>query len=115
VPDTDGGEVDGEAAVTVYWRPGCFFCSRLVRGLRRDGVVIDLRNIWEDDEARSFVREHNRGNETVPTVAVGGRVWTNPDAATVTSVVRAAHPHLLAPDATGRGRRGRRPAGGDAG
>jgi mycoredoxin len=76
-------------AVTVYWRPGCFFCSRLLRGLERDGVVVELRNIWTDDEARAFVRQHNRGNETVPTVVVGTEVWTNPDLRTVTRALRS--------------------------
>ncbi len=76
--------------MTVYWRPGCFFCGRLLRALKRQGVAVELRNIWADDEARAFVRRHNRGNETVPTVAVGTAVWTNPDVRTVTAALRAA-------------------------
>lgn len=63
---------------TVYWRPGCYFCRRLFRQLDNAGVSVERRNIWEDDEARRFVREHNDGCETVPTVAVAGRVLTNP-------------------------------------
>ncbi len=78
-----------EPTLTVYWRPGCFFCGRLLRGLERAGVTAELRNIWADDAARDFVRRHNRGNETVPTVALGAMVWTNPDAQTVTRALRA--------------------------
>ena len=82
-------EAGASAPVTVYWRPGCYFCGRLLRGLKRAGVAVELRNIWVDDEARAFVRRHNRGNETVPTVVVGATVWTNPDVRTVTEAVRA--------------------------
>jgi mycoredoxin len=89
----DNGEEPGEAAVvTVYWRPGCYFCGLLLRGLERDGVAVELRNIWEDDDARRFVRDHNRGNETVPTVVVGAAVWTNPDVRAVVEAARAARP-----------------------
>ena len=42
----------------------------------------DLRyrtvNIWEDEEGRAFVRSVARGNETVPTVAIGSRALVNP-------------------------------------
>jgi hypothetical protein len=60
-------------------------------------VVVELRNIWVDDEARAFVRRHNRGNETVPTVVVGSAVWTNPDVRTVTEAVRAPAPPSSSP------------------
>jgi mycoredoxin len=73
--------------VTVYWRPGCFYCGRLLRGLERHGIGVELRNIWEDEAARAFVRRHNGGDETVPTVTVGSSVWTNPDVRTVTEAV----------------------------
>ena len=74
--------------MTVYWRPGCGFCRRLLHGLQQAGVPVTLRNIWEDDEALAFVRGHNRGNETVPTVVVGEKVWTNPDVRVVTEAAR---------------------------
>lgn len=56
--------------VTVYWRPGCPFCSRLFRGLADAGIEHDRVDIWEHPEAAEFVRSVARGNETVPTVAV---------------------------------------------
>ncbi len=70
---------DPGGQLVVYWRPGCWFCTRLLRALDRSGVRFELRDIWQDDEARMFVREHNGGDETVPTVALGGEVATNPD------------------------------------
>jgi mycoredoxin len=81
---------DPAPLVTVYWRPGCFFCGHLLRGLKRAGVGVTLRNIWEDEEAREYVRRHNRGAETVPTVAVGDQVWTNPDVRTIRQAVQAS-------------------------
>lgn len=56
--------------VTVYWRPGCPFCSRLFRGLHDAGIEFDRVDIWDDPESAAFVRSVARGNETVPTVAV---------------------------------------------
>lgn len=73
-PDTGASPPELE----VFWRPGCPFCRRLFGALDHEGITYALRNIWEDDEARRFVAEHNRGNETVPTVVLGSEVLTNP-------------------------------------
>jgi len=62
---------------TVYWRPGCGFCSRLFRQLRRRDLDPVVRNIWEDDEARRFLNDRI-GSETVPTVVVGEALLVNP-------------------------------------
>lgn len=78
----NGGEIKNES-VTMFWRPGCGFCSMLERGLANAGVEFDRRNIWEDAEAAEFVRAMNRGNETVPTVVVGTDVYTNPTTARI--------------------------------
>ncbi len=91
--------------MTVYWRPGCFFCRSLLRGLSKAGVAVTLRNIWEDDEARQFVRRHNRGDETVPTVAVGPQVWTNPSTRTVVEAARRTDPDRAGVPSPGRVRR----------
>lgn len=64
--------------VTVYWRPGCPFCSMLSRDLARAGLTYESRNIWEDPDAAAFVRSVARGNETVPTVTVGDTALVNP-------------------------------------
>jgi mycoredoxin len=72
-----------ERPVIIYWRPGCSYCARLRRrlGARRTEAV--WVNIWQDAEAAAYVREHNAGNETVPTVVLEGEVVTNPDPAVV--------------------------------
>lgn len=101
----DPGPADG---LEVYWRPGCGFCTRLFRHLERAGVSVRLHNIWEDDEARRFVRRHNRGNETVPTVSLGGQVRTNPSPDALIEEIRASHPHLIGEEAAPAGLWGRR-------
>lgn len=73
--------------VTVYWRPGCGFCSSLRRTLHDIGLPLDEHDIWQDPEAAAFVRSVNRGNETVPTVVVGGQVLTNPRPEQVVRIV----------------------------
>lgn len=99
-------------AVDVYWRPGCGFCMRLRRHFDKAGVVVRWHNIWEDDRARRFVRDHNAGNETVPTVAVGDVVVTNPSPPAFVERLRAEHPDLVSADepeglfARGRGQAG---------
>lgn len=74
--DTDNA--DTRTDITVYWRPGCMFCSHLLRKLEKSGIEHSLVNIWEDDDAAATVREHANGNETVPTVRVGDRWFVNP-------------------------------------
>ena len=70
---------DEQRRVVVYWRPGCIFCHRLRGGLGKDAKRVTWINIWQDAEAAEFVRSHNDGNETVPTVVIDGEVHTNPD------------------------------------
>ena len=95
------------AAVDVYWRPGCGYCSRLLRHFDRAGVAVRLHNIWEDDSARMFVRDHNEGNETVPTVQVGDLVVTNPSPRPFVEQLRAEHPELVGGEAEPEGLFGR--------
>ena len=66
--------------VTVFWRPGCGFCTRLFHDLETTDLVYERRNIWEDAEAAAYVRSVADGNETVPTVRVGRRGLVNPSA-----------------------------------
>ena len=70
----------------VYWRPGCPFCVKLRLGLRLTRTPHRLVNIHEDAGAAALVREHNGGDELVPTVDVGGTFLSNPSL----SAVRAA-------------------------
>ncbi len=72
--------------VIVNWRPGCPYCARLLATLRGRRGWLRV-NIWLDPEAAAFVREHNGGDEVVPTVLVGEETWTNPDPARVRAVL----------------------------
>lgn len=83
--------------VVVYWRPACGFCAALRRQLDRLGLPYRAVNIWEDDEARAWVRSVADGNETVPTVRVADRALVNPSAAEVLALVGAAAPDLVPP------------------
>ncbi|MFC9595319.1 glutaredoxin domain-containing protein [Streptomyces sp. NPDC056944] len=74
-------EADGRPIV--YWRPGCQFCMRLRIRLGRHAGRAHWVNIWRDPDAAAAVRAVNDGNETVPTVFVAGRPFTNPDPAWV--------------------------------
>lgn len=76
--------------VTVYWRPGCGFCSALRARLDQLGVEHDLVNIWEDPDGAAVVRAANNGNELVPTVVVGGQTLSNPTAQQVIDARDAA-------------------------
>ncbi len=84
------------AAVEVYWRPGCPFCGSLRRGLRRAGVATQEVNIWGDPAAAARVREATGGDETVPTVFVGGRALVAPRARDVVAILERDAPNLLA-------------------
>ncbi len=66
--------------VTVFWRPGCGFCTRLLGDLEATGLTYEKRNIWEDPSAAAYVRSVADGNETVPTVKVGRKAFVNPSA-----------------------------------
>jgi mycoredoxin len=81
--------------VIVFWRPGCGFCSSLLRKLDASGLAFERRNIWEDDDASAFVRTVAGGNETVPTVSVGEVALVNPTADDVLGQLAEMAPHQL--------------------
>jgi len=61
----------------VLWRPHCPFCRILFSGIEKRGLVVETRNIWEDDEARALLNQRI-GCETVPSVLVGDEILVNP-------------------------------------
>ena len=69
--------------ITMYWRPGCGFCSALERRLVHADLAFMKHNIWDDPTAAAFVRSVARGNETVPTLVVNGQAMVNPSLAQV--------------------------------
>jgi glutaredoxin len=77
--------------ITVYWRPGCGFCSMLLRQLDKQEVPHRRINIWEEPEAAAIVRSFADGNETVPTVQIGPVGLVNPS---VDEVLVAATEHV---------------------
>lgn len=82
-------------AVEVYWRPGCAFCGSLRRGLARAGVPTREIDIWNSPpEAAARVRAVAGGNETVPTVFVGGHALVAPRTGQVLDAVARLAPHL---------------------
>lgn len=67
----------------VYWRPGCPFCLRLRSRLGRHAHKAYWVDIWQDPEGAAAVRAVTGGDETVPTVVIGGEGHVNPDPAWV--------------------------------
>lgn len=88
---------NAEAAtqIDLYWRPGCGFCSSLRRGLDKLGIERVEHNIWDEPGGSAVVRKHANGNETVPTVVVGGTGLVNPSAVDVIALLNAEAPQLL--------------------
>jgi mycoredoxin len=93
--------------ITVYWRPGCQFCSGLMRGLDRLDVAYGEVNIWEDPEGAAFVRRASGGDELVPTVRVGPEALLNPTVSDVLATVRRLDPDTTLPPPAEPGRLGR--------
>ncbi len=89
--DSDGA---GQA-LEFFWRPGCPFCMMLERDLDQAGIAVTRRNIWDEPEAAEIVRSVADGNETVPTVRIGGRALVNPPIADVAALLREVAPELL--------------------
>ena len=68
----------------------------LERRLNKLDVQINRFNIWDDPEHAAFVRAVAGGNETVPTVRVGGTSLVNPTAGDVSAVLAAEFPQAFA-------------------
>ena len=75
----------GSREIVVYTRPGCPYCFTLRAGLRWSGLTFREIDIWENPAAAAFVRSVANGNETVPTVTVGGISMVNPSTRRVRS------------------------------
>lgn len=81
--------------IELYWRPGCGFCSMLQRKLDQLGIERVERNIWDNADDAATVRRHANGNETVPTVVIGGNGFVNPSAGQLVNFLAEHHPDLL--------------------
>jgi glutaredoxin len=89
---------DTDTRIDLYWRPGCGYCSMLQRSLDHLGIERVEHDIWADPADAAIVRSHANGNETVPTVVVGGVGFVNPSARELVAHLAAHHPHLLPDD-----------------
>jgi len=87
--DTTPSQID------LYWRPGCGFCSSLRGQLDNLGIERVEHDIWDEPAKAAVVREHANGNETVPTVVVGGASFVNPSAPELAAHLAEHAPHLL--------------------
>ncbi|WP_234581135.1 glutaredoxin domain-containing protein [Micromonospora sp. MH99] len=65
----------------MYWRPGCRYCLQLRFSLGRLARRAHWVDIWHDPAGAAAVRAITGGNETVPTVVLGGQAVVNPDRA----------------------------------
>lgn len=81
--------------IDLYWRPGCGFCSSLRGQLDRLGIDRVEHNIWDESDAAAVVRQYANGNETVPTVVVGGIGMVNPSPLDLAAHLIEHAPHLL--------------------
>lgn len=81
--------VDG---IEVLWRPGCPFCASLRRGLRRRAIATTEIDIWKDRDAAGRIRAATGGDETVPTVFVGGLALVNPSVRDVVAAIENEFP-----------------------
>jgi mycoredoxin len=76
--------------IVFYTRPRCPYSFRLRRALRRRHLEFTEVNIWMDPDAAAAVREVAKGNETVPTLLIGGEWLVNPNADQVERLARGA-------------------------
>jgi len=81
--------------IDLYWRPGCGFCSALRGRLDKLGIERVEHNIWDDPSKAAVVRQHANGNETVPTVVIGGVGMVNPSPQDLAAFLVENAPHLL--------------------
>ena len=91
-----------ESRLAVYLRPGCGYCRRLQRTLGRHGVDYQAIDIWQNPDARTFVRSVADGNETVPTVRFGDEVMVNPDPDDLLGLIRDTAPEMIGATPTRR-------------
>lgn len=72
------------ASLTMYTTTWCGYCTRLKKGLEREGIAWKEVNIETDESAAQLVANVNNGNRTVPTLVFSdGSALTNPTVAQV--------------------------------
>lgn len=79
----------------MYWRPGCGACRAMRVTLAEAGVACTWHNIWDDCDASELVRRVAGGNETVPTLLIGGGAHVAPSPRRALEEISRAAPHLV--------------------
>lgn len=74
--------------VKVYGADWCKDTQRTRAFLERLGVAYEYVDIEADESARAWVREHNGGKETKPTVDVAGQILSVPTDHDLTGALR---------------------------
>lgn len=74
--------------VIVYGADWCGDTRRALQQLDDLGVAYDYVNVEQDKQASSWVKSHNDGKERKPTIKVGGRVLSVPDARQLEDALR---------------------------
>ena len=95
VEDADAAQGHAASVTIVYWRPGCGFCTRLLRDLDELDLDHERVNIYEDPDGAAFVRSVASGNETVPTVLVDDVALVNPTTDDLVDHLAEVDPRLV--------------------
>lgn len=59
-------------ALTLYYRPFCPYCHRVLEAAKKLNVALDLKNLQEDPEALKKLKELT-GKTQVPCLVVDGK------------------------------------------
>jgi glutaredoxin len=84
-----------QSRFTLFRRPGCPYCVRLRRSIRRSGVEVNEINMWEDPSGVAAVRSVTAGSEIVPTLMIGDRAMVNPSPRQALREIGAPVPDVL--------------------
>lgn len=78
--------------IELVWLPGCPYCIKLRAGLRLRRIPTTDINITESPADAARVRAVADGNETCPTLFIGGDALVNPSVQQVIATVRRVLP-----------------------
>ncbi|MXX15849.1 MAG: glutaredoxin [Gammaproteobacteria bacterium] len=77
--------------LTLYARGGCWYCHSVLRAIERLGLDVEVRNIWESEEAARELLQAT-GRLTVPVLRIhdaGGDIRWLPESADIIRYLEA--------------------------
>jgi mycoredoxin len=83
-----GGKGSATMEVKVYGADWCADTQRTLKHLQELGVAFKYIDIEQDEAARQWVREHNDGKESKPTLDIAGQVLSTPTNRELESALR---------------------------